>query len=47
MPEIKSKHSLTARYVSEPLWDLYKNHKTATCGYTLKDSIICATELDN
>jgi hypothetical protein len=36
MPEIKSKHSLVHKYVTENLWDLYKNHKTETCGYTLE-----------
>lgn len=46
-PEIKSTHSLVAKYVSEPLWNLYKDHKTSTCGFTLEQAIVCATTLDN
>ena len=46
-PEIKSKHSLVKKYVTEDIWNLFKDHKTATCGYTLKEAIVCATDLDN
>jgi hypothetical protein len=46
-PDIKSKHSLVKKYVTEDIWNLFKDHKTATCGYTLKEAIICATECDN
>jgi hypothetical protein len=35
-PEIKSAHSLTAKYVTDNIWDLYKNHSTKTADFTLK-----------
>merc|ERR1712179_358270 len=46
-PEIKSKHSLVAKYVTKEIWDSLSSHKTATSGFTLKQAIACATEFDN
>jgi len=46
-PEIKSKHSLVAKYVTEPLWDKLNRVVTATSGFTLAKAIACATEFDN
>ena len=34
-PEIQSKHSLVAKYVTKPLWDKLSSVKTATSGFTL------------
>jgi len=46
-PEIKSKHSLVAKYVTKEIWDKLSGHKTATSGFTLAQAIACATEFDN
>merc|ERR1712142_1030881 len=46
-PEIKSKHSLVAKYVTEPLWEKLKNAKTKTSGFTLSQAIACAVNFDN
>merc|ERR1711970_1289761 len=46
-PDIKSKHSLVAKYVTKEIWDSLSSHKTATSGFTLKQAIACATEFDN
>merc|ERR1711887_399790 len=46
-PEIKSKHSLVAKYVTKEIWDKLSGHKTATSGFTLAKAIACATEFDN
>ena len=34
-PEIKSTHSLVAKYVTKPLWDKLSSVKTKTSGFTL------------
>ena len=34
-PEIKSTHSLVAKYVTKPLWDKLSSVKTATSSFTL------------
>ena len=47
MPEIKSKDSLVHKYLTEEIWNKYKDHKTKTCGFTLKQCVICTLELDN
>ena len=47
MPEIKSKDSLVKKYLTEEIWNKYKDHKTKTCGFTLKQCVICALDLDN
>jgi len=47
MPEIKSKDSLVKKYLTEEIWNKYKDHKTKTCGFTLKQCVICTLELDN
>merc|ERR1739840_52201 len=36
MPEIKSAHSLVAKYVTPALWKKLADHKTATAGFTLR-----------
>merc|ERR1711875_152318 len=46
-PEIKSKHSLVAKYVTKEIWDKLSGHKTATSGFTLAQAISCSVEFDN
>jgi len=46
-PEIKSKHSLVAKYVTEPIWAKLSRAKTQTSGFTLSQAIACAVEFDN
>merc|ERR1712110_39097 len=46
-PDIKSKHSLVAKYVTKPIWDKLSSVKTATSGFTLGQAIACAVEFDN
>jgi len=46
-PEIKSLQSLTKKYLTEEMWNKLKDHKTKTCGFTLKQCIECAIQLDN
>ena len=46
-PEIKSKHSLVAKYVTQPLWEKLSRAVTATSGFTLSQAIACAVQFDN
>jgi len=46
-PEIKSTHSLVAKYVTKPLWDKLSSVKTATSGFTLAKAIACAVQFDD
>ena len=46
-PEIKSKHSLVAKYVTEPLWEKLSRAVTATSEFTLAKAIACAVQFDN
>merc|ERR1712121_234154 len=46
-PEIKSKHSLVAKYVTEPLWAKLSCAVTKTSGFTLAKAIACAVEFNN
>ena len=46
-PEIKSKHSLVAKYVTEPIWEKLSRAKTQTSGFTLAKAIACAVEFNN
>merc|ERR1712212_578489 len=46
-PEIKSKHSLVAKYVTKPLWAKLSRARTMTSGFSLAQAIACATEFDN
>merc|ERR1712111_106778 len=46
-PEIKSKHSLVAKYVTQPIWEKLSRAVTATSGFTLAQAIACAVEFDN
>jgi len=46
-PEIKSKHSLVAKYVTPELWAKLSEHETATSGFTLAKAIACAVEFDD
>merc|ERR1712033_114534 len=46
-PEIKSTHSLVAKYVTKPIWDKLSRAVTKTSGFTLAQAIACATEFDN
>merc|ERR1712096_160271 len=46
-PEIKSKHSLVAKYVTKPLWEKLSRAQTKTSGFTLEKAIACAVQFDN
>jgi len=46
-PDIKSKHSLVAKYVTQPLWEKLNCAVTKTSGFTLAKAIACAVEFDN
>ena len=46
-PDIKSKHSLVAKYVTEPIWAKLGQIKTKTSGFTLSKAIACAVQFDN
>merc|ERR1711936_234292 len=46
-PDIKSKHSLVAKYVTKPIWEKLSRAMTATSGFTLAKAIACAVEFDN
>jgi len=46
-PNIKSTHSLVAKYVTKPIWEKLSYIKTATSGFTLAQAIACAVEFDN
>jgi hypothetical protein len=46
-PEIKSTHSLVAKYVTQPIWDKLSRAVTKTSGFTLAKAIACAVEFDN
>merc|ERR1712180_365114 len=46
-PEIKSKHSLVAKYVTQPIWEKLSRAVTKTSGFTLAKAIACAVEFDN
>merc|ERR1739847_35667 len=46
-PEIKSTHSLVAKYVTKPIWDKLSGVTTATSGFSLAKAIACAVQFDN
>merc|ERR1712090_55383 len=46
-PDIKSKHSLVAKYVTEPIWNKLSKEETKTSGFTLSKAIACAVQFDN
>jgi len=46
-PEIQSKHSLTAKYVTKELWEKLSGKVTATSQFTLAKAIACAVQFDN
>merc|ERR1719186_2270930 len=46
-PEIKSKHSLVAKYVTEPLWEKLGKLETKTSQFTLSKAIACAVQFEN
>merc|ERR1712096_335536 len=46
-PEIKSKQSLVAKYVTEPLWEKLGKMETKTSQFTLSKAIACAVQFDN
>merc|ERR1711922_85761 len=46
-PEIKSTHSLVAKYVTKPLWEKLSRAVTATSGFSLAKAIACAVQFDN
>jgi len=46
-PEIKSTHSLVAKYVTKPIWEKLSSVKTATSGFTLAKAISCAVQFDD
>ena len=45
-PEIKSSHSLVAKYVTKPLWEKLSQAITPTSGFTLAKAIACAVVKD-
>ena len=47
MPDIQSKHSLVAKYVTEPLWAKLSRARTMTSDFSLAKAIACAVEFDN
>merc|ERR1719483_352142 len=47
MPEIQSKHSLVAKYVTAPLWEKLSSVVTKTAGFTLAKAIACAVQFDD
>merc|ERR1712142_945480 len=47
MPEIKSTHSLVAKYVTAPLWEKLSGVTTKTSGFTLAKAIACAVQFDD
>jgi len=47
MPEIKSQHSLVAKYVTAPLWDKLSRAVTKTSGFTFAKAIACAVQFDD
>jgi len=47
MPDIKSKHSLVAKYVTAPLWDKLSRAVTRTSDFTLAKAIACAVQFDD
>merc|ERR1712202_31976 len=46
-PEIKSKQSLVAKYVTEPLWEKLGKMETKTSQFTLSKAIACAVQFDD
>merc|ERR1711942_89459 len=46
-PEIKSKHSLVAKYVTKPIWEKLSRAVTKTSGFSLSQAIACAVQFDN
>lgn len=46
-PDIKSKHSLVAKHVTEEKWNKLSDIVTKTSGFTLAKAIACAVEFDN
>ena len=46
-PGIKSKHSLVANYVTEPLWEMLGIAKNKTSGFSLSKAIACAMQIDD
>ena len=44
-PEIKSKHSLVAKYVTKPLWEKLSTITTKTSNFTLAKAIACAVQV--
>merc|ERR1711982_242059 len=46
-PEIKSKHSLVAKHVTEEKWNKLNAIVSKTSGFTLAKAIACAVEFDN
>lgn len=46
-PEIKSKHSLMAKFLTKEKWDKLCNHVTTTAKFTLAKAIACAVQFDD
>merc|ERR1712165_132093 len=46
-PEIKSKHSLVAKHVTEEKWNKLNEIVSKTSQFTLAKAIACAVEFDN
>merc|ERR1711942_290620 len=46
-PEIKSSHSLVAKYVTKPIWDKLSRAVTKTSGFSQAQAIAASVEFDN
>merc|ERR1739848_96296 len=46
-PEIRSKHSLTAKHVTAEKWAKLGDHVTKTSGFTLAKAIACAADFSH
>lgn len=46
-PEVRSKGSLVAKFLTQEIWDKLKDARTKTAGCTLMQCIACAVQFDN
>ena len=46
-PEIKSKHSLVPKYMTQSIWEKLGRAFTKTSGFSMSQAIACAMQFDN
>ena len=46
-PEIKSKHSLVPKYMTQSIWEKLGRAFTKTSGFSMSQVIACAVQFDN